>query len=360
MLENVVFDKIMVVDDEENIRILVKEILEEQGGYRVDAFKNGKEALNQFLKAKDDYAVIMSDIKMPVMDGMEFLKEVKAVNPDMVIIMISALNDINSAITAMNNGAYTYITKPFKISELLLVIRKAIEKRKLLMENRQYQKNLEIMVEDKTIELKKAYEELNDIYESTLTALVNALDARDTETEGHSERVVAYTMELAKLMDIKDEEFLNILKTAALLHDIGKIGIEDSILRKPGKLTDEEWVQMKTHPVLGYKIIKNIKQLNEAAQIVLHHHEKYDGTGYPFGLKGEEIPIGSRIFAVADTIDAMTSDRPYRKALPFEKVADELKNFKGEQFDPDVVDAFFEKPLDEWKEFKETLKNLGN
>ncbi len=357
MLEEHSYDRIMVVDDEENIRTLVKEILEEQGGYRVDTFKNGKEALNQFLKAKNDYAVIMSDIKMPVMDGMEFLKEVRVVNPDMVIIMISALNDINSAISAMNNGAYTYITKPFKISELLLVIKKAIEKRRLLVENREYQQNLEKMVEEKTIALKKAYEDLNEIYESTLTALVNALDARDTETEGHSERVVAYTMKLAELMNIKDEEFLNTLKTAALLHDIGKIGIEDSILRKPAKLNDEEWEKMRQHPVLGYKIIKNIKQLDKAAQIVLHHHESYDGSGYPFGLKGEEIPLGSRIFSVADTIDAMISDRPYRKALPLEKVADELKKFSGKQFDPKVVEAFFKLPLDEWKSFREKIKN---
>ena len=348
---------ILIVDDEANIRELVKEILEEQGGYETLSASNGKEALDLFLENKDRISIIMSDIKMPIMDGLEFLREVKAVDPDAVVIMISALNDIKSAINAMDRGAYTYITKPFKITELLIVVKRAIEKRELLLENKRYQLHLEELVEERTRELEKAYKELDDIFNSTLITLVNALDARDTETEGHSERVTYYTLELAKLMGITDKKFLKTLKIAALLHDIGKIGIPDSILRKPGKLTEEEWQIMKQHSLLGYKIIKNIKQLNDVAQIVLHHHEKYDGSGYPVGLRGEEIPLGSRIFAVADTMDAMTSDRPYRKALTFEQTAEELKKWSGKQFDPQVVDAFFKKPIEEWKKLREQLKD---
>ena len=347
---------ILIVDDEPNIREYVKELLEEQGGYEIITASNGKEALELFLKNRDKIAIIMSDIKMPVMDGLEFLKEVKLIEPDAVVIMISALNDIKSAINAMDRGAYTYITKPFKMSELLIVVKRAIEKRKLLIENKRYQLHLEELVKARTKELEKAYKELDEVFNSTLLTLVNALDARDTETEGHSERVTYYTLELAKNMGIKDEKFLKTLKIAALLHDIGKIGIPDGILRKPGKLTEEEWQIMKQHPMLGYKILKNIKQLKDVAEIVLHHHERYDGTGYPAGLKGEEIPLGSRIFSVADTIDAMTSDRPYRKALSFEETAEELKKWSGKQFDPKVVEAFFKKPLNEWKELREKLK----
>jgi len=348
---------ILIVDDEANIRELVKEILEEQGGYKTLSASNGKEALELFLENKDKISIIMSDIKMPIMDGLEFLREVKAIDPAAVVIMISALNDIKSAINAMDRGAYTYITKPFKITELLIVVKRAIEKRKLLLENKRYQLHLEELVEERTKELEKAYKELDEIFNSTLITLVNALDARDTETEGHSERVTYYTLELAKLMGITDKKFLKTLKIAALLHDIGKIGIPDSILRKPGKLTEEEWQIMKQHSLLGYKIIKNIKQLNDVAQIVLHHHEKYDGSGYPVGLRGEEIPLGSRIFAVADTMDAMTSDRPYRKALTFEQTAEELKKWNGKQFDPQVVEAFFKKPIEEWKKLREQLRD---
>ena len=355
--ENINLKTILVVDDETNIRELVKEILEEQGGYETITASNGKEALDLFLKHRDEIAVVMSDIKMPVMDGLEFLREVKLVDPTAVVIMLSALNDIKSAINAMDRGAYTYITKPFKISELLIVVKRAIEKRKLLVENKRYQLHLEELVEARTKELEKAYRELDEVFNSTLLTLVNALDARDTETEGHSERVTHYTLELAKNMGIIDEKFLKTLKIAALLHDIGKIGIPDGILRKPGKLTEEEWQIMKQHPMLGYKILKNIKQLNDVAEIVLHHHERFDGTGYPVGLKGEEIPLGSRIFSVADTIDAMTSDRPYRKALSFEETAEELKKWSGRQFDPEVVNAFFKKPLNEWKELREKLKH---
>ncbi len=354
--EDTNLNTILVVDDEPNIREYVKELLEEQGGYEAITASNGKEALDFFLKNRDKIAIIMSDIKMPVMDGLEFLKEVKLIEPDAVVIMISALNDIKSAINAMDRGAYTYITKPFKMSELLIVVKRAIEKRKLLIENKRYQLHLEELVKERTKELEKAYKELDEVFNSTLLTLVNALDARDTETEGHSERVTYYTLELAKNMGIKDEKFLKTLKIAALLHDIGKIGIPDEILRKPGKLSEEEWQIMKQHPMLGYKILKNIKQLNDVAEIVLHHHERFDGTGYPVGLRGEEIPLGSRIFSVADTIDAMTSDRPYRKALTFEKTAEELKKWSGKQFDPKVVEAFFKKHLNEWKELKEKLK----
>ncbi len=351
--ENINFKKILVVEDEENIRELVREHLEDEG-YEVILAQDGADGLEKF-SSNLDVGVILSDIKMPKMDGLTLLRKVKEISPQTVVIMMSALTDIQSAIKAMNAGAYTYVTKPFKIIELSLVVKRGLEKRKLLHENYMYQKHLEDLVRQRTEELEFAYAELNEAYNSTLEALVTALDARDTETEGHSIRVTEYTMELARLMNITDHEFLDALNKAALLHDIGKIGIPDAILRKPGKLTPEEWEIMKKHPLIGYEIIKKIKFLERSAPIVLHHHERWDGKGYPDGLKGEEIPLGSRIFAVADTIDAMTSDRPYRKALTFEIVSDELKKFKGIQFDPRVVDAFFKKPLKEWEKMRDKI-----
>ncbi len=344
---------ILVVDDEINIRELIKEFLEEEGNFQIITASNGREALELFQKHSREIAIIMSDIKMPLMDGLELLRELRAIEPEAVVVMISALTDIQSAINAMDRGAYSYITKPFKVSELLIMVRRAVEKRKLLLENKMYQKHLEELVAERTLEVRKAYQELDKTYHSTLTALVNALDSRDTETEGHSHRVMSYTLFLAELMGITDFKVLDTLKTGALLHDIGKIGIPDAILRKPAKLDNDEWLIMKQHPVLGYKIIQGIEKLENAALIVLNHQERFNGTGYPNGLKGENIPLGARIFAVADTVDAMTSDRPYRKALSFENVADELLKYKGEQFDPVVVDAFFQKPLEEWKRYKE-------
>ncbi len=356
--ESINFKKILVVEDEENIRELVKEHLEEEG-YEVILAHDGADGLEKF-SSNLDVGVILSDIKMPRMDGLTLLRKIKEISPQTVVIMMSALTDIQSAIKAMNAGAYTYVTKPFKIIELSLVVKRGLEKRKLLHENYMYQKHLEDLVKQRTEELEFAYAELNEAYNSTLEALVTALDARDTETEGHSIRVTEYTMELARLLNITDHEFLDALDKAALLHDIGKIGIPDAILRKPGKLTPQEWEIMKKHPIIGYEIIKKIKFLEKSAPIVLHHHERWDGKGYPDGLKGEEIPLGSRIFAVADTIDAMTSDRPYRKALTFEIVSEELKKFKGIQFDPQVVDAFFKKPLEGWKKMRDLInKNVG-
>jgi putative nucleotidyltransferase with HDIG domain len=179
-----------------------------------------------------------------------------------------------------------------------------------------------------------------------LEALLAALDTRDTETEGHSERVAAYTMLIAQRLNLSEEELPHI-ERGALLHDIGKIGVPDHILYKPGPLTPDEWEIMKQHPVVGYKMCMKIEMLRPAAPIVLHHHERWDGKGYPYGLSGEEIPLGARIFAIADTLDAMTSDRPYRKALSFAQAREEIERCAGAQFDPELVKVFLSVPEEE-------------
>jgi putative two-component system response regulator len=341
-------EKILIADDEADIRELLGDFLESEG-YECILAVNAFEALEKY-KEQNDIDLVMSDIRMPGKTGLELLSDIKEIDDDVMVIMISAVKDIESAISAMSKGAYDYVAKPFKLTEVVLIAKKAIEKRKLILQNKEYQRSLERMVAERTIELQNALEALDKTYIFTLRALVTALDTRDEETQGHSMRVVKFTLKLAELMNWGDKERLKNLEYGALLHDIGKIGIPDAILKKPGKLTKDEWEVMKTHPEVGYKILHKIEFLEEPSQIVLHHHERFDGSGYPTGLKGHDIPIESRIFAVADTVDAMTSERFYRAALSFEDASDELLKYSGIQFDPVVVDAFHSVPLDFWKQ----------
>jgi putative nucleotidyltransferase with HDIG domain len=346
-------EKILIADDEYDIRELLRDFLEGEG-YECILAANAFEAFDKF-KSNGDIDLVMSDIRMPGRTGLELLSDIKSIDNDVMVIMISAVKDIESAISAMSKGAYDYVAKPFKLTEVALIARKAIEKRKLVLQNKEYQKELEKMVADRTIELKKAIEALDRTYIFTLRALVTALDTRDEETQGHSMRVVKYCLTLAELMGWKDNELLKVLEYGALLHDIGKIGIPDAVLKKTGNLTQEEWAIMKTHPEVGYKILHKIEFLEDAAQIVLHHHERYDGAGYPAGLKGTDIPIGSRIFAVADTLDAMTSERPYRRAMSFEQASEEIRIYSGLQFDPEVVKTFHSVDLSFWKAKRKSM-----
>ena len=338
--------KILITDDEKDIRELLRDFLESEG-YECQLAANAFEALEKF-KAIDDFDILMSDIRMPGKTGLDLLDDVKRLNEDVMVIMISAVKDIESAIAAMSKGAYDYVSKPFKLNEVSFVANKALEKRRLVQENKEYQKQLEKKVEERTSELKQALIELDRTYNFTLRAMVTALDTRDSETQGHSLRVVRFTLKLAELMGISNKDTLKIYEYGALLHDIGKIGIPDAILRKPGKLDSEEWRIMKSHPAIGYNVLKRITFLEDAAQIVLHHHEAFNGNGYPDGLSSEDIPLGARIFNIADAIDAMTSDRPYQRALPFEVAAGELMKFSGRQFDPAITAVFEKTGLEFW------------
>ena len=344
--------RILITDDEKDIRELLKDFLDNEG-YECQLAANAYEALEKF-KSEGSFDIIMSDIRMPGKSGLELLAEAKQIDPDVMVIMISAVKDIESAISAMEKGAYDYVSKPFKLNEVAFAASKALEKRQLVLENKEYQKHLEKMVEERTSDLKKALLELDKTYNFTLRAMATVLDTRDTETQGHSLRVVSFTLKLAELMRIDDNNTLKVYEYGALLHDIGKIGIPDAILRKPADLTTDEWLIMKKHPVIGYNLLRRIKFLESSAQIVLHHHEAFDGSGYPKGLSGEDIPLGARIFNIADAIDAMTSDRPYQKALPFTIAAAELNKHSGRQFDPKIVAIFSAVGIDFWE--KEKLK----
>ena len=344
-------EKILVVDDEEAIREVVSTLLESQG-FACKVFSNGRLALEGF--QKDTYDLVLSDIVMPEMDGLKLLAELRRLDPDVPVIMVTAMHDIAIALEAIRAGAYDYILKPFEKDQLHLSVERALEHRRLVLENRTYQSDLEHLVAERTQQLSIALQDLEQSYDHTLEALGGALDAKDAETEGHCQRVTAFTIRIAKSMGV-DKGLLRHIARGAFLHDIGKMGVPDSILRKPGPLTAEEREIMRRHCEIGYSVLQRIPFLKEAAEIVLAHQECYDGSGYPRGLKGEQIPLGARIFAVADTLDAMISDRPYRKALPISAAREEIRRYSGRQFDPRVVEVFLAQPERVWLELHEKV-----
>jgi len=291
---------------------------------------------------------------MPEMDGLRLVEWLRQTDPDIPIIMVTAMHDISTALEAIRRGAYDYILKPFEKDQLYLGVRRALEHRQLVLEKRDYQRNLENQVEERTAQLKGALEQLEQSYDDTLEALGGALDLKDAETEGHCKRVTAFTIAIAKEMKL-EPILLPQIARAAFLHDIGKMAIPDQILRKPGPLTPEEREVMRTHCAIGFNMVTRIPFLREAAEIVLSHQEYFDGTGYPRGLGGEQIPLGARIFAVADALDAMISDRPYRKALSISHAREEILRCAGTQFDPKVVEVFLTMPSTLWSELRENI-----
>jgi putative nucleotidyltransferase with HDIG domain len=344
-------EKILVVDDEEPIREVVATMLQTQG-FECAAVSNGRAAQDQVLQFQPD--LILSDMIMPEMDGLKLLEWMREHDPDVPVIMVTAIHDISTALEAIRRGAYDYILKPFEKDQLFLGVRRALQHRRLVLENRSYQRNLEVAVEERTAQLSGALTQLEKSYDDTLEALGSALDLRDAETEGHCQRVTAFTISIANAMEVP-AEYLPVLARAAFLHDIGKMAIPDGILRKPGPLDDAEKTIMRTHCEIGYRMLTRIPFLRNAAEIVLAHQEFYDGTGYPRGLKGEEIPLGARIFAVADAMDAMISDRPYRRALPIVHAREEIQRCAQTQFDPKVVEVFLSIPDTHWVDLRQNL-----
>ncbi len=339
-------EHILIVDDEEMIRDLLSSALQ-QDKYVCHQAANVDEAF--VILGKQQIDLVISDIMMPGRSGVELLRDLKKVDPDIAVLMITGLSDMNTAMECVHLGADDYITKPFGINRVVLTVKNLIERRCLAIEKKNYQANLEFKVMEQTEQIRKTMNELTLTYDSTLTALVRALDAREKEVGSHSERVMNYAVFLAKKMGVAGKE-LDELAKGSLLHDIGKIGISDNILLKPGSLDEDEWAEMRRHPQVGYAILSEIKFLKSPSEIILCHHERFDGTGYPKQIKGSQIPIGARIFALVDTLDAMTSDRPYRRALPFEAVTKEVIKHSGTQFDPDIAELFLSINRNHWEE----------
>jgi putative nucleotidyltransferase with HDIG domain len=345
-------DRILVVDDEEPIREIVASMLG-TAGYACKQAASGMEAL-AVLTSGEEFELMLSDLMMADLDGIGLLERTKEKYPDMPVVMVTAVHDISVALAAIRNGAYDYLLKPFEREQLLNTVSRALENRRLKVENRTYQTNLESLVKARTDQLQAAMSTLERSYDITLEALGDALDLKDRETEGHSKRVTAFTIAIARAMGLPREQ-INTIARGAFLHDIGKMAIPDKILNKPGKLEPDEMTIMKEHAYHGYQIVKKIPFLAEAAEIVYSHQERFDGTGYPRELKGDKIPLGSRIFSVADTLDAITSDRPYRAAQSLQAAREEISKWSGRQFDPDVVKVFLEMPENIWEDLRKEI-----
>jgi response regulator RpfG family c-di-GMP phosphodiesterase len=284
---------------------------------------------------------------MPGISGLELLAQANRQFPRTAFLMATGVGDVSVGVAAMKQGAADYILKPFQMEAVMASLHRALEMKGMEAELEEYRHRLEEMVEKRTRQLKAALRRIELTYDETLEALAAALDLRDNETAGHSRRVTLYALEIARRRRLSVDD-LKQLERGAYMHDIGKIGIPDSILLKPGKLTPEEAAVMQTHVRIGYELMSRVAFLASAAQIVLTHQERYDGTGYPRGLMGEEIPLGARIFAVADTLDAMMSDRPYRQGRSYAVARAEIQSESGKQFDPQVVAAFLAIPEETW------------
>jgi putative nucleotidyltransferase with HDIG domain len=345
-------DRILVVDDEEPIREIVSSMLG-AAGYACKQAGSGMEALAA-LTSGDEFELMLSDLMMADLDGIGLLERTKEKYPDMPVVMVTAVHDISVALAALRNGAYDYLLKPFEREQLLNTVSRALENRRLKVENRTYQTNLESLVAARTDQLQTAMTSLERSYDITLEALGDALDLRDAETEGHSKRVTAFTIAIARAMGLPREQ-IAVIARGAFLHDIGKMAIPDAILLKPDKLLPGERKIMEEHAYRGYQILKKIPFLAEVSEIVYSHQERFDGTGYPRQLKGEEIPLGARIFSVADTLDAITSDRPYRAAQSLDAARAEIKKWSGRQFDPEVVKVFLEMPDNIWEDLRKDI-----
>jgi response regulator RpfG family c-di-GMP phosphodiesterase len=339
--------RLLIVDDEPEVRGVLRDLLSDT--YQCTEAASAEDALSQLRQAT--YELVISDITMSGMSGLEMIPHVLASSPETVIVMISGMQTIESAIDALRLGAFDYLMKPFDLRQAEAAVARAYQHHELVSAKRRYENHLEELVEQRTAELDQALDSLENAYRSTLSALTAALETRDAETHGHSERVVTFSLRLGREYGLTTAQ-MKALEFGSLLHDIGKIGVPDAILRKPAKLTDEEWIRMREHPFHGQQILRGIKFLEGAACVVAQHHEKWDGTGYPGGLKGEDIDICARIFSVADAFDAITSDRVYRKGRTYEAAAEELNQWSDRQFDPKVVEAFHRVPKEDWDELR--------
>ncbi|MBM4454146.1 MAG: response regulator [Chloroflexi bacterium] len=339
---------ILIVDDESSVRgIISRKLIQE--GYYCDEASDGDIALK---KVSDrDFDLVLLDISMPLKSGTEVLQEVASRYPDIAVIMVTAISNVETAIQSMKLGAYDYIIKPIDLNMLRLSVNRALEKRRLVLENKDYQLHLEKKVQEQT-------EKIRESFFNSIMSLAIALEAKDEYTRGHSERVTSSAVVVARELGLSDE-MIEKIRLASLVHDIGKIGVEESILRKPGKLTEDEYRHVMAHCEIGERILHPIVDDEEILEMVRHHHERYDGTGYPDGLAAADpnadgmppsepasspvmkrFSLGARLLAVIDAYDAMTSNRPYRKALDIETARSELEKGKGQQFDPKIVEVF--------------------
>jgi putative nucleotidyltransferase with HDIG domain len=347
-------EHILVVDDEPAMLGLVVSLLG-CSGYDVTPAVDAEHAL---LHLQDDPGcrLVLADVMLPGADGLTLLDTICTNYPGLAVVILTAVHDVHVAVSAFRRGAVDFLLKPFDGNQLLAAVAHALEHRRLQQQNAAYRQNLEEIITARTSRLRATMHDLERSYDFTLEVMGDALDLRDAETEGHSRCVTAYTIALARKIGLNAEQ-LRIIARGAFLHDIGKIATPDRILLKPGKLDPEEIEIMRQHCALGYQMVRKIPFLREASEIIYTHQETFDGTGYPRGLRGEAIPLGARIFAIADTLDAMTSDRPYRKALSFDQARAEIVRCSGSQFDPGIVQVFLTMPEALWNSLRREVEH---
>jgi putative nucleotidyltransferase with HDIG domain len=341
--------RVLVIDEQVQFRAAIHSMLE-KAEYSTVLSSGGTEAIAH-IEQDVPYDLVLCDVMMAGVDGIDMLETMRRAQPETPLVLLTASYEVRAAVAAVRDGAYDYLLKPLEKDRLLATVKRAVDYRRLLQQNALYRQDLEQMVSARTGMLHQAIADLERSYDITLEALGDALDLKDAETEGHSKRVTAFTIALARGAGIPPQQ-IPIIARGAFLHDIGKMAIPDAILLKPSKLQAEEQVIMREHCARGYQMLRKIPFLQEAAEIVYSHQEHFDGSGYPRKLKGEQIPLGARIFAVADTLDAITSDRPYRRARTFPEARQEIKRCAGTQFDPQVVDVYLSLPDQLWEDLR--------
>ena len=337
---------ILIVDDEEQIRKVLHRLLT-RGGYDCEVASDAAEA-KKLLKQKE-FSVVLTDMTMPGESGLDLVMHVAEEYPDTATVMVTGADDPQLAESALEVGAYGYIVKPFETNEMLINLSNALRRRALEISHREHRTRLEQVVKERTSELwgaiaqlEAAEQELRDSREETVKRLSLAAEFRDREMGDHISRMSKYCGLIAERAGM-DMDQIDLVRVGSVMHDVGKIGIPDKILLKPGALTDEERLIMQKHAEIGHQILSGSSSplLQYAASIALTHHEKFDGTGYPHGLKGEDIPIEGRIAAIADVFDALSSNRVYKKAFPIGKALDIMREDSGAHFDPELLQVFF-------------------
>lgn len=336
--------RVLIVDDEPAASKLLSVILAPPA-FQCTIASDGRTAL--LVLDKESFGAIISDLCMPGINGMELLAEARRRHPHVAFLVTTGVDDVEVGVQAMRAGADDYLVKPLQESSVVAALERALHKQYLERQVETYRQHLEAMVSQRTRQLQEALQKIEFSYEDTLRALAAAIDLRDSETAGHSRRVCQYSTEIGRTIGLPREK-LSVIARGGYLHDIGKLGIPDSVLLKPGPLTPEERQLMQQHVQIGFDLVKGIPFLADAAEIILAHHERYDGSGYPRGLRGDEIPLGAQIFAVADTLDAITSDRPYRRASPFQVGVETVRRESGRQFATEIVHVFLSIPEETW------------
>jgi response regulator RpfG family c-di-GMP phosphodiesterase len=334
-------DRILIVDDEvATCEVLARRLSKE--GYSCLIAHNGKEALHHFYK--ENISLMIADIKMPEMDGLELLKKVKTLGPQMMVIMMTGYAEVDTVVKALHLGAYDFILKPFDLALVVFSVKKSLEKKRLEEVVADYDQQMEELVEQRTADLRRAYRMLKKAHLDSVKILVEAIDAKDAYTRGHSDRVRKWSVKIAEKLGFSEKR-LESLEFGALLHDIGMIGIKDEVLQKQGPLNPMEYEHIQEHPLIGVKIIEGGIFFKDEIPMIRHHHERFDGSGYPDGLVGENIPFEARIISIVDAFDAMSSLRPYRREMSQEDALVEMEKGKGKQFDPKILEIFIKEKI---------------